>query len=589
MTSFSTPTLTTTDKVALGREVPNVKIILLATLGGAAIGTTVAGIRFCVGFIQTILFGTDVNLNAVSIAPWRLMAIILPGSLLLGLLLVLAGRFNRLSIVDPVEANALEGGKMSFMDSLTLVGLSAVSITIGGSVGFEAAMTQLGAGTLSAIGQRLKLPRSDLRILVSCGTGAGIAAIFGAPLAGAFYALELVIGGYGMRALLPTLLASAMSSHAIYTLIGYRPIFLASHLGIPALWHFPLALVVGVSAAIVGIAVMRGTTAFENLLQLVGIPAALKPVIGGLILASISLLIPQVMGPGHHSIGQILDGYDLIGPTLALLLAKIAASVACVGSGFRGGLFSTSLFMGAALGCLIHGLLIVPFLGSQAPLDLTVIAGMAGVATSIIGTPIAIVLLTLETAGLQVGVVTTAITVVIANYLTRYWFGYSFSTWRFHVRGNDLSSPRDIGRLRSLKFADLALINPLRVTPNHSMSELLPLLETNNQILAVVEHNRFIGFIRAQHLLASAATNPQLPLDKLIEKPSCVHATDSLAQHIESNKENFTNELVVLDNKEQLLGYTTEAIVLRRYLEEILTLDREDANAPLVNLPNKAS
>ncbi|WP_083852283.1 chloride channel protein [Legionella tunisiensis] len=585
MTSFSTPMLSTADKIAPGREVPNGKIILLATLGGAAIGTAVAGIRLGIGLMQTMLFGADVNLyNAAHVAPWRLMTIILLGSLLLGLLLVLAGHFNRLAIVDPVEANALEGGKMSFIDSLILVGLSAVSITIGGSVGFEAAMTQLGAGTLSAIGQRLKLPRSDLRILVSCGTGAGIAAIFGAPLAGAFYALELVIGGYGMRALLPTLLASAMSSHSIYVLISYQPIFLASNLGIPALWHFPLALVTGLAAAIVGIAVMRGTTAFENLLKLVKIPAALKPVIGGFILASISLYIPQVMGPGHHSIEQILAGHDLIGSTLALLLAKIAASVACVGSGFRGGLFSTSLFMGAALGSLIHSLLIVPFLGSQAPLDLAVIAGMAGVATSIIGTPIAIVLLTLETAGLQVGVVTTAITVVIANYLTRYWFGYSFSTWRFHVRGNDLSSPRDIGRLRSLTFADLTLTDPPRVPLNHSVRELLPLLKTNNEILAVEEQERFIGFIRAQHLLASAVTNPPLPLDKLIEKPRfCVHATDSLAQYIESNKENVMNELIVLDNKEQLLGFTTEANVLRRYLEEILTLDREDANAPLVN------
>lgn len=585
MTSFSTPTLTATDKIAPGREVPNGKIILLATLGGAAIGTAVAGIRLGVGFLQTVLFGKDVNLySAANVAPWRLMTVTLLGSLLLGLLLILAGRFNRLAIVDPVEANALEGGKMSFSDSLILVGLSAISITIGGSVGFEAAMTQLGAGTLSAIGQRLNLTRSDLRILVSCGTGAGIAAIFGAPLAGAFYALELVIGGYGMRALLPTLLASAMSSHSIYLLIGYQPIFLASNLGIPGLWHFPLALVVGVSAAITGIAVMRGTTSFENLLKLTRIPAALKPVIGGLILASIALFIPQVMGPGHHSIEQILAGHDLIGPTLILLLTKIAASVACVGSGFRGGLFSASLFMGAALGCLIHCILIVPLLGPQAPLDLAVVAGMAGVATSIIGTPIAIVLLMVETAGLQVGVITTVITVVIANYLTRYWFGYSFSTWRFHIRGNDLSSPRDIGRLRSLKFADLRLTNPPRISLNHSISELLPLLGTTNEILAVEESGRFVGFIRAQHLRTVAKTDPQLPLDKLIEKPNyCVYATDSMAQHIESNKENIINEVIVLDNKEQLLGFTTEAIILRRYLEEILRVDREDASAPLAN------
>ncbi|CEK12041.1 chloride channel protein [Legionella hackeliae] len=563
------------------KDFANSKILALAAFGGLFIGAAVAGIRLSVGFIQTILFGTNVDLYSPATVPsWRIMLVTLIGGVFLGWLLLTAGRFKRLAIVDPVEANALEGGKMSLGDSLILVGLSVVSITIGGSVGFEAAMTQLGAGCLSFIGQRLKLERRDLRILVSCGTGAGIAAIFGAPLAGTFYALELVVGGYAMRALLPTLLASAMSSHIIYILIGYQPIFLASDIGPPALWHFPLAIITGIAAALIGIAVMRGTTSFEKFLSSVHAPTIVKPVVGGLLLGLISLRVPEVMGPGHHSINEILSGSNILGGMLVLLLAKIAASVACVGSGFRGGLFSASLFLGATLGYLVHGLLLVPIFGPTIPLDLAVVAGMAGVATSIIGTPIAIVLLMVETAGLQTGVVTTAITVIIASHLTRYWFGYSFSTWRFHIRGNDLLGPRDIGRLRELTFGDLQLNNPPRVSLETSIDSALAITTaTDLNVIALEERGRrFAGLISCNELLETFHSTPVLPLCNLARKPKfCVRKNEPLINYVEKLGENSAGEIAVLDENEQLIGLASEAAVLHRYLMEILAADRDDA------------
>ncbi|MDI9819045.1 MULTISPECIES: chloride channel protein [unclassified Legionella] len=553
----------------------------LAAIGGIVIGAAVAGIRVGVGFMQTLLFGVNINLyGSKGIILWRIMPVMLIGGLLLGSLLYFLGRTGRLAIVDPVEANALKGGKMSLPDSLILVGLSIISITIGGSVGFEAAMTQLGAGLLSFVGQRLKLARRERRILVSCGTGAGLTAIFGAPLAGTFYALELVVGGYAMRALLPTLLASAMSSHVVYMLIGYQPLFLASDVGAPALWHFVLAAVTGISATIIGIAVMHGTTSFEKLLAFTRTPILSRPVIGGLILGLISLAVPEVMGPGHHNIIEILTGYDLITTMAIMLIAKMAASIVCVGSGFRGGLFSASLFLGAALGYIIHDLILIPVFGHTVPLDLAVVAGMAAVTTSIIGTPIAIVLLMVETAGLQIGVVTTAITVIIASYLTRYWFGYSFSTWRFHIRGNDLLGPRDIGRLRDLKFSDVPLTNPPRLLvempPDAAVKEAV---ETETSIVAIEERNgRFLGLISCQQLIEAVTETPPLPLCNLAQKPSlCVYLNESLIKYIETIGTNGSGDIAVLDKEERLLGLASEAAVLHRYLMEILAADRDDA------------
>lgn len=586
MTSFTTPNESHSAKGFFTQDITNLKLLILATIGGTLIGTAVAGVRVSVGYIQVLLFGVDVNLlNSLSISPFRILSVTLCGGLLLGSLLVLAGRYNHLAIVDPVEANALEGGRMSLRDSLILVGLSTVSIAIGGSVGFEAAMTQLGAGILSFVGQQLNLSRRELRVLVSCGTGAGIAAIFGAPLAGAFYALELVVGGYAMRALMPTLLASTMSSLAIYVLIGYQPIFPANIVDAPTFWHFPLAILIGFVSAIIGVTVMRGTTGFEYLLKKAKVNALFKPVIGALCLGAIAVFIPQVMGPGHNGINEILAGREWLGATGLILIAKILASIVCVGSGFRGGLFSSSLFLGAALGCIIHGVVLTPFFQEAVPLDLAVVAGMGGIAASIIGTPIAIILLMIETAGIHSGVITTVITVVIASQLTRHWFGYSFSTWRFHIRGSDIAGPRDIGRLRALKFSDLRLKKPLSLPIHTPLSNAAKeALKAGDEIIAVDDsQGRFVGLVTVKDLSAEVTRVPPFLLCNLVKKPFCVQGSASIANYIDTTEDEKEKELAVLDDQGHLEGIASEVVVLRRYLNEVIAADGDEVGTITTN------
>ncbi|WP_165482676.1 chloride channel protein [Legionella gresilensis] len=558
----------------------NLKLFSLAALGGIGVGCAVVFIRTLVSHIQIFLFGVNVNAQSATNVAWeRITGVTTIGGLILGFFLLLISRYGRLTPVDPIEANAVEGGKMSFLDSLSFVGLSIASISIGGSVGFEAAMTQLGAGTLSTIGQRLKLERQELRLLVSCGTGAGIAAIFGAPLAGTFYALELVVGGYATRALMPTLLASALSSFMVYMFLGYEPLFKAHITEHLTLWHFPLAIFIGFMSAIIGIIVMRGTTSFESILKRLHIPAFLKPAIGGFLLGLIALIIPQVMGPGHYAINEMLAGSKILSITILMLLAKIAASIVCVGSGFRGGLFSASLLLGAILGCIIHYLIVLPIFGDAIPLDLTVVAGMSGVAASIIGTPSAIILLVLETANLNLGVFSTVVSVIVASLLTRYLFGYSFSTWRFHIRGSDITGPQDIGRLKALTFNDLPLIKLPSLKADTPISEAA-LIANRAQVnyLAITDNkDNFIGLI-AQQILATELGKPvPLSLYNLIEKKiPCVYQKESIVNYVDSIKENKIKRLAVINEHKHFIGLVSEVSILRRYLIEVLAVQEAE-------------
>jgi chloride channel protein, CIC family len=142
-----------------------------------------------------------------------------------GLVAYLIWRWRPRDIVDAIEANALHGGRMSLSDSMRLTALTILSGGVVALVGLEAAFTQLGAGTASWVGRMLHLRRSDLRIFVGCGAAAAIAAAFNAPLAGAFYAFELIIGGYTLATLAPVGAAAVSAVVVTRALFGADPIF----------------------------------------------------------------------------------------------------------------------------------------------------------------------------------------------------------------------------------------------------------------------------------------------------------------------------------------------------------------------------
>ncbi|HEY5289350.1 MAG TPA: chloride channel protein, partial [Caulobacteraceae bacterium] len=180
-------------------------LVVVAVAVGAMAGALTAAVSFSAHAVQTILYGLapGQRLSAIShLAPLRALA--LPaGGLVLGLVTWAWTRRRPGIPVDPVEANALHGGRMSARDSVFVGVQSVISNGSGASVGLEAAYAQLGGGFASVVGRALNLRRSDLRAFVGAGAGAGIAAAFGAPLTGAFYAFEIIIGSYSVVNIAP--------------------------------------------------------------------------------------------------------------------------------------------------------------------------------------------------------------------------------------------------------------------------------------------------------------------------------------------------------------------------------------------------
>ncbi len=352
------------------------------------------------------------------------------------------------SAVDPIEANALRGGNLSMRDSVVVSSQTLISNGCGASVGLEAGYTQIGSGIASLFGKFFNLRRNDLRLIVGCGAAAAIAAAFGAPITGAFYACELIVGVYSVGSAAP-ILAASLAGALTAQWLGGAPYSIeipkVSAVGVEQyLALIGLALV----TSGVGIAVMRSSSMFERLFK--WLPVWLRPVIGGLIVGGFAIVTPQVLAAGHGA--MVLDLFhDMTIGLIAIIIAlKVTACLISLASGFRGGLFFASLFVGSLIGKFFSAVLLL--ISPNFVIDplVAMLTGMATLGVAIVGGPLTMSFLVLEmTRNVDVTAVVLA-GCIVTSICVRFMFGHSFSTWRLHLRGETIRSANDVGWLRNL-------------------------------------------------------------------------------------------------------------------------------------------
>src|SRR5579863_2216068 len=196
-------------------------LIALAALVGVLAGFVVAGMGMAVQLLHQLFFNLDYGerLSArLSLNPYLALSVPLIGGLIMGVASEIIKRWRPEREIDPIEANALHGGRMSLLGSIIVAAQTVWSSGVGASVGLEAGYTQFASGIASRLGMAFRLRRGDLRVLVGCGAAGGIAGAFGAPLAGAFYGFELIIGGYSPNTLAPVAVAAVIGflvAHAL--------------------------------------------------------------------------------------------------------------------------------------------------------------------------------------------------------------------------------------------------------------------------------------------------------------------------------------------------------------------------------------
>lgn len=557
-------------------------LCITAAIIGAVIALGVALTRFGVALLHHELFAVpwDGHLSGdVRIERFRLLLVPALGGLLYGIVAYLLWRWKPRDIVDAIEANALHGGHMSLSDSIRLTGLTVLSAGVGASVGLEAAYTQLGAGTASRIGRYLHLRRGDLRTYVGCGAAAAIAAAFNAPLAGAFYAFELIIGSYTLATLVPVVLAATFAVLVEREIIGNEPIFIVyNHIDL-TLPHYVSLAVVGFIAGLIGIVAMIGVTFVEQWSKRASLPTWARPALGGVVLGNVAWFFPQILGSGHggieYTISHSPQSYEL--PLLlGLVAAKIAGSAISIGTGFRGGMFSSSLYLGALYGAAVA--VIVQRLAPWAAASDTVyiLAGMGSLAAGVVGAPMTMIFLVLESTTDFSATLGVTAAVVASVLVVRHWFGYSFATWRFHLRGVALHSPHDIGWLHDLQVANLMRRDFAVVPLDQSLAELcrqFP-IDASIRVFAVDEKGRYGGYIDLPEAHAAVYRDGAEEMSVANVARGAEHFLTP-GQPIRETLDHFiasaAESLAVVDNPRdrRVQGYLSEAFALRRYYREL--------------------
>jgi CIC family chloride channel protein len=548
-------------------------MIALAALVGLLSGVVVAAMGFAVSAMHSVLFSVrDESVSGFSnVAPVAALVVPVLGGLLFGLSLLILVRLRPGREIDPIEANALHGGRMSLRGSLIVALQTVWSSGVGASVGLEAGYTQIASGLASWLGQAFRLRRRDLRVLVGCGAAAAIAGAFGAPLAGAFYAFELVIASYSAVNLAPV---------GVAALVGY---LIASVIGQPALdigiafdsevrsRDLALSALVGLLAAGLGIMLMRGVAYCETFLNWLRIRPVLRPALGGILVGIMALFAPEVLSSGHGAIRLSSTLNATLSAIAILFVLKSLASIVSLGTGFRGGLFFAALLIGT-LGGLIFAR-VTNMLWADAALEPHVYAiiAMGALAVAVIGGPLTMTFIALETTGDFWLTTAVLIAIIVAAQVTRETFGYSFATWRFHMRGENIRSAADVGWIRELTVRRMMRpdVRTVPVQTTIGRFRLVYPLSSTAYVAALDEDKRYAGM-----LSVAEAHTPELDETKQVRE--LLHHQDKVLLPSMTVKEAVilfdraeAEALAVVDDRREVIGLLTESYVLKRYSSEL--------------------
>jgi chloride channel protein, CIC family len=574
------------DRVASKLEIPRrlravvrareSSLIALAALVGAIAGLVVAAMSIGVDVLHQLLFRLDpgVRLSGLlRLDPVVALTVPLAGGAVFGIATELIARWRPEREIDPIEANALHGGRMSLLGSIIVAAQTVWSSGVGASVGLEAGYTQLGGGIASRLGMAFRLRRADLRILVGCGAAGGIAGAFGAPLAGAFYGFELIIGGYSPSSLAPVAAAALIGFLVAHALAPADIGVVAPERMAVGVHDLVIAATIGLLAAALGILLMRGVALCETLFVRLRVRPALRTTIGGLVVGLLAMVTPQVLSSGHGAL-RLSGVFTLsLWTVAAILVLKIAASIVSLGSGFRGGLFFSSLLMGALGGDLLAIALTMAWPSGHFDPNAYALIGMSALSASVVGGPLTMTFIALETTGDLWLTTAVLIAVIISAQMTREVFGYSFATWRFHLRGETIRSAADIGWMRELTVGKM-MRRDLRTAAAAgtvgAFRDAFPVGSTT-YVIAVDDDKRYAGMVRVADAHAAEVSPGETVRDLLHYANDMLLPGMAIKDAVLAFDRAEAESLPVVDSylDRRVVGLLTEAHALRRYSAEL--------------------
>ena len=557
------------------------------------------GFREAIGLVQLLGFGFKAE------DAWRLFAelpwhVIIGVPTLGGLFVGLYARWflpdgRPVGVAQVMEASALRGGRMSLMTGIHGAVVNFVSLGAGASAGREGPVVHLGA-TVGAWGAgKLGLPPGGARILLGCGVASAVAAAFNAPLAGVFFALEVVIGHYAISALAPIVAASVIATAVTRNVYGPYPAFELAPYEIGSYLEFPAFAILGAVTAAAAILFMRSVPFVETVHDRLKIPRWLRPALAGLMVGGIALAFPQVLSVGYGATTSALRMEFGFAFLIGLAFAKTAATAITLGSGFGGGVFSPSLFLGAVIGGafgVVAGMAVPEvvaaggdiFAGERA----YALVGMGAFAAATLGAPISTILMVFEITT-DYAMTTAVMLAVVASVATTSTLnGASYFRGQLAQRGIDVALSRiEADLLRDIEVGGVVSDAFATTTPGACLRDVRIQLQgaAFGELFVVEGDGRLIGTITLAEL-APEAFDPGLD-DLIVARdiarldPPMLANDDSLQDALGLMQSRAEEHIPVVENRltRRIIGVVHERDVMLAYNRALVRLHRDESAA----------
>ena len=485
----------------------NTTLIVTAAVIGVLAGIAIIAFREAVDLVHEFIFEQGYELLRIEEGGWhKFLLPLLPMFgmvLLIPLSLLFPGKVNGYGFTKFLRRVNLENGVIKARNIFIKIAATAITIGTGNSAGVEGPIAQIGGALGSQVGQRFRVSGARMKVYIAAGCAGGIAGIFNAPIAGIFFAAEIVLlGTYEISSFAALVIASALSTVVSRAYYGEVPAFpIPDYHMVNPFVEIPLYAVMALIIGLLAVVHIRFFYFVRDKFQALPINEQVKPIIGAFIVGSIGIAFPQVMGDGYDFIEQALAGHSVVQLMLALVFLKSIATAITLGSGGAGGIFAPSLFIGAvaggAFGGIVHYLLPEYTATSGAYATIGIGAFLAAATHA----PMTAIFLLFEMTGNYKIIVPVMLTSILGTVTAAKFYRDSIDTVDFTREGIDIHEGREVAILKSIRVGKAITEDVDFISETANINHLLELfsMAKDSFYFPVINHTgRMVGVVSMQ-------------------------------------------------------------------------------------------
>lgn len=568
----------------------NTFLIILAVVIGLLGGLGNYAFRKTIEFVHWAVFEQSEQLFGYSLEEWsfaRLAVVFCPvaGGLLVIPLWYWFGKDLKGGFSAFLERVNLRGAKLQLRPIFTRGFGSAITIGAGGSAGQEGPIAMIGGAIGSQFGQLFKMSGDRLKVLVACGAAAGVAATFNAPIAGVFFAQEIVLlSSFELSSFTSIVIASGMATVVSRALLGNTPELYAPVYMVNSYWELLLYVLLGVLIGVLATLFIDTHFRIKDRFTALEIPKLAKPALGGLLVGIIGFGFPQVFGNGYEFMESVLLGNQTWYLLAALVLIKAVATSITLGSGLPGGLFAPCLYLGAVAGGSFGHVAVKIFPQFHLAPGAYALVGMGAFLSAATHAPMTAIFLLFEITDSYEVIVPIMLTCVIGTSIARHFKKDSLETVELSRAGIDLEAGKERNIMKSLLVGDV-MARDVETIPEHmtlgqfarfiekTQHTNFPLVNAQNELTGIISVQDFMGVVFEWELMDLVVVKELATADVIT-----AHADEDLDQTMRKIGYRNIEQLPVVDREthRKLVGIISRRDIVAAYNRALMTRTLED-------------